>query len=68
MIFSNALHTSRRISPVKSQISRPTVKITPVNITFYDGYCCEHYFYVPCLIMTSQWTVTLLGTSIVMSQ
>ncbi len=39
-------------------IFRSLLEITP----------CEHYFYVPCLIMTSQWVMTLLDMSIVMSQ
>ncbi len=46
--------------------------------TFCGYYPCVHYFYVPWLIMTSQWVMTLLrmpqwvmtllGTPIVMSQ
>ncbi len=41
--------------------SRPVVEITPVLTTFCEYYPCVHYFYVPCLIMTSQWVMTLLG-------
>ncbi len=39
------------------------VEITPVLITFcgYYPYVHVHYFYVPSLIMTSQWLMTLLG-------
>ncbi len=35
----------------------------PVLTTFYGHYPCVHYFNVPCLIMTSQWVMTLLGMS-----
>ncbi len=28
--------------------------------TFCEYYPCVHYFYVPSLIMTSQWVMTLL--------
>ncbi len=37
------------------------MEITPVLITFCGDYLCVHYFYVPWLIMTSQWVTTFLG-------
>ncbi len=37
------------------------VEITPVLTTFCWYYPDVHYFYVPWLIMTSQWIMTLLG-------
>ncbi len=39
-----------------------------VHTTFCGDYPCEHYFYVPWLIMTSQWVITLLETLIVTLQ
>ncbi len=31
------------------------------SLLFCGYYPCVHYFYVPWLIMTSQWLMTLLG-------
>ncbi len=35
-------------------------EITPLLSTFCGYFHCVHYFYVPWLIMTSQWVMTLL--------
>ncbi len=44
------------------------VEITHVLATFCGDYLSVHYFYVPWLIMTSQWITRLLGIPIMASQ
>ncbi len=38
------------------------------SLLFCRYYPCVHYFYVPWLIMTSQWLITLVGCPIVAQQ
>ncbi len=47
---------------------RCRLQLWAILLFFYWDYPYEHYFYVPWLIMTSHWVMTLLGISIVMSE